>query len=132
MSAFVDTSALYALLVRTEHGHGDVTKLFRRLLADGRPLWTTSYVLVETWALLQHRFGLEAVRDLNEQIVPVLSIEWVSQALHHKAASRLLRANRRDLSLVDCVSFEFMSAEGLGEAMALDRHFAEAGFKVFP
>ena len=37
-----------------------------------------------------------------------------------------------DLSLVDCVSFEFMRAQGLREALALDEDFASAGYRLLP
>jgi len=52
VSVFLDTSALYALLVRTEDGHAEVVRAFRKVLEERRALWTTSYVLVETIALL--------------------------------------------------------------------------------
>jgi predicted nucleic acid-binding protein len=97
-----------------------------RLPDAGRSLWTTSCVIVETVALLQHRFGLAAVRDLTEHVVPALSLEWVSEALHRKRPGRLCREDRRRLSLVDCVSLEAMRAHGPREAVALDRPFAEA------
>ena len=42
MSACLDTSALYALLVRTEERHADVLWSFRALLEERRALWTTS------------------------------------------------------------------------------------------
>jgi predicted nucleic acid-binding protein len=45
---------------------------------------------------------------------------------------RLWRADRRHLTLVDCVSFEFMTRQGLSTALAVDAHFAEAGFSVVP
>jgi predicted nucleic acid-binding protein len=132
VSSFVDTSALYALLVRTEARHRDVAKAFERLLTDGRPLHTTSYCLVETVALLQHRVGLDPVRDLHEHLLPVLEVEWVGGDLHARGYQRLLREDRRRLSLVDCVSFEHMETLGIRDAMALDAHFAEAGFRVLP
>jgi predicted nucleic acid-binding protein len=37
-------------------------------------------------------------------------------------------ARRRDLSLVDCVSFEVMRRNGITRAFAVDRHFQELGF----
>jgi predicted nucleic acid-binding protein len=132
MSAFVDTSALYALLVRTEERHDDVVRAFRKLLEERRPVWTTSYVLVETAALLQHRIGLGPVRDFIEHVVPVLSVEWVSETVHRKGTERLLREDRRRLSLVDCVSLEFMRSQGLRDVLALDPHFAQAGCHLLP
>jgi len=132
VSVFLDTSGLYALLVRSEDRHSDVLRAFRKVLEERRLVWTTSYVLVEAIALLQHRLGLDPVRDVTEHVVPVLSVAWVTEPLHRKGIERLLRADRRRLSFVDCVSLEFMRAEGLREALALDAHFAEAGFRLVP
>lgn len=132
MSVFVDTSGLYKLLVRTEERHTEVVRVFRRVLEEGRTLWTTSYVIVETVALLQHRLGLAPVRDLVEHLVPVLSIEWVTEALHRRGIEHLLRESRRRLSLVDCVSLEFMRSQGLHDVLALDPQFTEAGYHLLP
>lgn len=132
MSVFADTSGLYALLVRTEAGHDETVQAFKALAEEGRPVLTTSYVIVETVALLQHRIGLAPVRDLEDRITPLLTIEWVSRELHSKGMERLFREDRRQLSLVDCVSFEHMRSAGLREALALDPHFEEAGFSLLP
>jgi predicted nucleic acid-binding protein len=80
---FLDTSGLYALLVRSEDRHADVLRVFRKIVEGGHSLWTTSYVLVETVALLQHRLGLDPVRDFTENVVPVLSVAWVTEPLHY-------------------------------------------------
>jgi len=42
VSACLDTSALYALLVRTEERHAGVLRSFHALLEERRALWTTS------------------------------------------------------------------------------------------
>lgn len=132
MSAFVDTSALYALLVRSETEHGLVRAEFERLIGEGRTLKTSNYVLVETSAVLQSRLGLSPVRDLFTSLVPMLEIHWVAAALHQRALERLVRADRRGLSLVDCTSFEVMEAEGVRDALALDDDFAREGFRLMP
>jgi predicted nucleic acid-binding protein len=46
--------------------------------------------------------------------------------------SALLTANRRQLSLVDCVSFEMMRRLGIKTAFTYDRHFSEQGFECLP
>ena len=130
MSVFADTSGLYGLLVGSEEGHTDLVHAFRDVLTGNRPLWTTSYVLIETIALLQNRVGLEPVRDFDEHVLPLLSVEWVSEDLHRRGARRLSMENRRRLSLVDCVSFEFMRQQGISDVLALDRHFEEAGYRL--
>ena len=132
MSAFADTSGLYALLVGSEEGHADLVRAFRNILTESRPLRTTSYVLIETIALLQSRIGLESVRDFDEHVFPLLSVEWVSEDLHRRGARRVSMENRRRLSVVDCVSFEFMRQQGISDVLGLDRHFEEAGYRLLP
>ena len=132
MSVFADTSALYALLVRTETSHERVRAAFAKLLEQARPLRTTSFVLIETLALLQHRIGLAAARDFDEEILPVLRVDWVDEPLYRLGADRLWREDRRHMSLVDCISFELMKREGIRTAFAIDPHFTEAGFDLLP
>lgn len=132
MSVFVDTSALYALLVRTEEEHDTTVAAFERLVRGHRPLHTSNYVLLETTALLQRRFGLPAVRDFDVSLLPLLTVHWVDEPLHRRGVERLLRSNRRQLSLVDCVSFTIMDAEGIEEALALDADFRTQGYRTLP
>lgn len=130
MSVFADTSAFYALMVRTELSHDAVRETFAKLVQGHRPVWTTSFVIVETMALLQQRIGLPAARDFDEQVLPTIRVRWVDETLYRLGTERLWREDRRRLSLVDCVSFEFMQAEGLTTAFAVDRHFSDAGFRL--
>jgi hypothetical protein len=60
------------------------------------------------------------------------AIVRVAETLHRKGVERLLREDRRRLSLVDCVSLEFIRARGLRDVLALDAHFAEAGCRLSP
>jgi predicted nucleic acid-binding protein len=109
-----------------------VTGAFRELAESGRRLVTSNYVLLETTALLQQRFGLAAVRDLEQRLVPVLHVVWLTEPMHRRALERLLRADRRGLSLVDCSSFVVMDAEGIREALALDSEFLRQGYRLLP
>jgi predicted nucleic acid-binding protein len=132
VSVLVDTSALYALLVRTEERRDEVEAALDRFLDEGRLLRTTSYVLVETVALLQHRFGLGAVRDLYSRVLPLMGVTWIDARLHGRAMERLIRADERGLSLVDVASFVVMEQEGIRTALTLDADFERHGFDVLP
>ena len=132
MSIFVDTSALYAVLDADDENHPLADAEWRRLLPGSSPLVTTNYVLVETTALLQHRLGLEAVRTFEQDICPVLGVEWIDEGTHAAGMASVLVAGRRELSLVDCVSFVAMRHLGIREVFAFDRHFADHGFACLP
>lgn len=128
MSVFVDTSALLAVLHTEDANHARAARTFRTLLQTDEELVTTNYVLVETVALLQHRFGLAAVRRFEDDVAPVLALDWIDAEAHAEGTAALLTAGRRELSLVDCVSFACMRRRGLTRAFHFDRHFREQGF----
>jgi predicted nucleic acid-binding protein len=129
---FVDTSAFFAILDRDDDAHASARATWTTLLSRDRPplLLTSSYVLVESFALIQARLGLGAVRELQDALLPVVSVHWVQTHDHAAAVSVLLAANRRRLSLVDCTSFEIMRRLGIQRAFAFDSHFAEQGFEL--
>ena len=125
---FVDTSALYALLDRDDDRHPEASRIWAHLLESGASLWTHSYVLVETFALVQRRLGPEAVRALHYDLLPVLDVVWVDEELHRLAAEALIASGSRSVSLVDRVSFILMRRRGLRTAFAFDEDFSQEGF----
>lgn len=129
---FIDTSAFLALLDADDAHHAGARKAWEDILDSNDLLVTSNYVLVETFALAQSRLGLEAVRALQEDVVPLLRIVWVDGEIHGSAAGAVLTAGRKCLSLVDCVSFEVMRRSGLHCAFTFDRHFREQGLSVTP
>ena len=132
MRIFVDTSAFYALLDRDDKNHQKGKKAWREILEGDSTLVTSNYILVETLALLQSRLGLEAVRGFQEDVVPILKVEFVTPDMHRAGTAALLAAGRRGLSLVDCVSFEVMRDLGIKVAFTFDTHFKEQGFDIIP
>lgn len=130
MSVFVDTSALLAVLDANDQFHPRARAVWTDLIGRAEDLVSTNYVLVETFALAQHRLGMEAVRTLEEDVLPVIRIHWVGEADHQTGVTALLTAGRRQLSLVDCVTFVTMRGLHIKTAFAFDRHFTEQGFEV--
>lgn len=132
MRVFIDTSAFYALLDRDDENHRKAKNAWADLLKNGDTLVTNNYVLVETFALIQHRLGVNAVRGFQNDILPLVNIEFVVPELHRSGVSALLAASRRNLSLVDCISFEMMRTLEVKMAFAFDPHFKEQGFNSLP
>src|SRR4029079_5460350 len=102
MSVFADKSAFYALVIETETTHGSMRAAFHKLLENRRPILTTSFVIIETMALLQQRIGLNAARQFDEGLSPVVRVKWVDEELYRRGTERLWREDSRELSLGEC------------------------------
>ena len=126
---FVDTSAILALLIASDQAHEDAASAFARLREEGAALTTTSYVLVETYALLGRRVGRDAVLDFRHGFAPLFEMTWVDERLHERGLD-LLADRPRGVSLVDAVSFACMRELRIDRAFAFDRHFDREGFEM--
>ena len=127
---FVDTSAILALPVADDPNHAAASRAFTRARKNDVEFVTTSYVLVETYALLGRRLGQLAAQRFRKELAPLFSVRWVDETLHDEGLDLLEDDERRNLSLVDAVSFAAARERGLGTVFAFDRHFVEAGFQL--
>ena len=127
---FVDTSALLALLNPDDSAHRQARTAFERLAAMGAALTTTSYVLVETYALVGRRLGAEAVRAFRESFAPLLDVIWVDETLHEAGLDLLLARKSGRLSLVDAVSFVTIRQRGVDQVFAYDDDFRRERFDL--
>lgn len=127
MSAAVlwDSSAILAVLDRTDTFHA-AAEATTRALADARlPGVTTNYILAEAHNLLLHRLGREIA--LQWLLRPGLEVVQVIASQEERALAILTRYNDKNWSLCDAISFAFMEAHGIREAFTYDHHFAQWG-----
>ena len=132
MKIFIDTAAFLAVLNANDRFHPPAKSAWDEMLLSGASLFSSNYIILETIALLQHRFGIEALRLFESDILPVVEIVWVDETIHKQGMSALLAANRNNLSLVDCTSFEIMRLIGLDYVFTFDSHFREQWFEIIP
>lgn len=128
----MDTAFVLALLDKNDEHHGKAKDLFPRARA-ARELWTTEAILVEigngSSRIPNHRqkaftFIRQYQAATNTQIVNV-STELLDRALD-------LYNSRQDKTwgLTDCISFVVMQDEHLTDALTVDGHFQQAGFRA--
>ena len=129
---YADTSALYALVDAGDRFHAAAAEAFRGLSPDNDLLICSSYVVLETLALIQTRIGMRAVRKWKTEFQPILEIVWVDRQLHEEALTALVAANKPTISLTDWTSFLIMRGRGIEIAFSFDRHFAQQGFRLMP
>ena len=130
MSIFMDTSAFLAVLDADDTEHERAKVIWKHLIMTDELIICSNYVLIETFAIVQRRLGMDALRAFQEDVYPLLNIEWIDESGHRVGVAAVLAASRRKLSLVDCVSFEVMRRLGVNRVFCFDSHFEEQGFKI--
>jgi predicted nucleic acid-binding protein len=128
---YVDTSALLSIIDTRDINHETAVKYWKEQV-ESASFIINSYSMLETIALVQNRLGLNAMRTLVKEILPVIEVDWLGPDEHETAMNNVLTANRRNLSLVDCASFETMRRLRIETVFTFDDHFKEQGFTVIP
>ncbi len=119
----VDTSAYFALLDADDANHAQAR--------EGWRLFTTSFVLAETHALLLNRLSQQiATRFLRDMEQSPTTMVWVTPADVQRAKAIIYQYDDKDFSLTDATSFAVMERLRLPAAFTFDRHFAQYGFTV--
>jgi len=127
---FVDTSAFYALMDRSDKNYEQAAGRWKYLVEKDLYLNTSNYVIVETLAILQSRLGFEAANLWYRDVLSLAEVLWIEGSIHDLAHELWLGLGRRKLSFVDCVSFVTMRHYKIEKVFVFDRHFEEQGFEI--
>lgn len=128
MTAFIDTSACYALVSATDQDHATARSIYTILVERDERLVTTSYVVAESMGLIQHRLGWRPL-ELFAAAVATWDVAWIDAARHRKAEALLFGRRRRAINIVDAASFVVMREMKIETAFAFDDDFKREGFE---
>jgi predicted nucleic acid-binding protein len=123
--AYVDTSALIALMDRSDRHHAG----FRRSFADPPGLITTSLVIAEGhgWFLRRHdRATALRFLDMVAAMSPLI-VEPFGPAQQETAREVLSRFPDQDLTLADAAGLHIMEARRLKACWSTDFHLSLTG-----
>jgi len=123
---------VFALVNLRDSWHERAVVWSTRIESETRPLLTTDFILMEIGD------GLAAVRSRQRavQIIQTLrsstlvEIVPASRALAEAALETYETRVDKDWGMTDCSSFLVMRERGLSEALTVDRHFRQAGFRA--
>lgn len=120
--AFVDSSAIIAMVNRGDPTHEQVVAAYHELVDSGYHLFTTDYVIAETLQLLDLRFGADLARQwLREQRLPIYHAD--EQDVRRAIAMITSARSGTRLSMTDAVSSVVMERLGVSDAFAVDPEF---------
>ncbi len=120
--AFVDSSAIVAMVDGNDNTHGAAVSAYAELLQQGYKLFTTNHVIAETVDLLNAGVGSDIARRwLRDHRLPIYHADEQDE----RRAKVLVISSRspRGLSYVDAVSLVVMEKFGVADAFAVDPHF---------
>lgn len=129
---FIDTSFIVALFNRRDKYHRAAQRAAAALNDPRRPKFTTEAVITEVGNAMSsapYRAGAVAIID-SLRSNPTLEVISVSPALFNQAYTLYAARLDKDWGLTDCISFVVMQQRGIIDALTVDRHFEQAGFRV--
>ena len=126
----IDTSAVYALLDRSDNNHDQAKAILKQLQVEKFIPLLTNYIEAECHALITTKLGAELGRKwLRENSWPVERAEAEDEI----AAKELIyQYTDKDFTLVDAITFIIMQRLNIQKAFAFDRHFVQMGYQVLP
>jgi uncharacterized protein len=131
---FIDTGAFVALRNRAEREHTRARETLGALVSERATLVTSNYVFAETYTALLIRAGRKEAIEWGRRFRAGDAIELIriDEGLERDAWSILESHDDKSWSYVDATSFALMDREGIVEAFAFDRHFAQRGLLLTP
>ena len=129
-AVFLDTNGWLALLNATDSLHSAASSAWAALIARGKRVVLTDWVVAETGNGLARSRGrkrFSAAVDLIRSS-PMADLVSVSQPLFERAIELYTLRSDKDWGLIDCASFLVMKDQGISQAFTNDRHFEQAGF----
>jgi len=128
----IDTGAFYAFADASDAHHADAVAIFSVLMGNRDFLFTTSFVVAETHALLLNRLNQSAatqfLQDMEEGTQ--ISVIWVIPTDVKQARTLIYRFADKKFSLTDATSFIVMERLQLSHAFTFDRNFTQYGLTV--
>ena len=125
---FVDTSAVYALVDRSDARHQAARETLEALRQRRAQPLLTNFIVAECHALLLTRLGGAIARSWL--IKNAWAIERITEDDESRARAIIERYADKTFSFTDATSFAAMERLGVKAAFAFDPHFRQFGFQI--
>lgn len=128
---FLDTSAIYSFTDKNDE-RGPLIENFLR--EHHVVLITTNFILAESLSLITKRQGKQMGIRIGELLhkSSFVNLYYLDKPAQEEAWIYYKKYKDKDFDFIDSTSFIFCKEQGINEALTLDRHFSQMGFKTFP
>ena len=131
---FVDTGAFIGRYIAKDEHHRLSTSSWSVLEKSKERLFTSNFVLDETFTLLGRRAGYAFAAARARAILSSSAIMILRPTKYDEIEAVKLFEKYADqfVSYTDCISFVLMSSNKIERAFTFDSHFGMAGFTIIP
>ena len=130
---FIDTGAFLGRYIKKDQYHKKALSGWRRLSREIQPLYTSNFVLDETFSLLTRRAGYAFAAERARAIYSseILTILRPEEQDERSALHLFEKYGDQEVSFTDCISFVLMQNSEITQAFTFDKHFRYAGFELW-
>ena len=134
-AVFIDTWGWLTLNDAGERRHKEVAELYRRLIAQEKVLYTTSFVLDETFTLFFKRLNSHQAKRSVLQLSEAFStnqfqlIQIDADRFAQAQVLRLKYLDKPQISFTDLTSMVVMQEFNLSHVLTEDAHFTQVGLQ---
>ena len=129
-AVFLDTAGLLANWDSSAERHSAARKTYQELLAQRRPVLTSTFVMLECGNSASRRPYRAAMARFREEMEAAQLLITPDERDWRAAWTAYARGEAGDAGIVDHVSFVIMRRLGIIDAFTNDRHFKAAGFNT--
>jgi len=124
LKVFIDTGAFCALSIPKDQHNSTAKVIYEQIQCDKAILYTSVYVLDETYTLLKNRGShATAVKFMDELEKCPINILMISEDIEKSAKNIFRKFDDKRLSFTDCTSFALINKFGFKAVFAFDEHF---------
>ena len=133
MKLLVDTWGWLTLRDRRERWHDEVNAFFQDFLDQHGMIYTTDYILDETFTMLYRRLPLSLAKESVELMDKSISqgyviLEWIIPSRFEKAKQlRIQFHDKPTISFTDLTSMVVMKDLNINQILTEDEHFLQIG-----
>ena len=124
----VDTSAIYALLDRSDANHERAATLLKKMRGEGCMVILTNFIVAEAHALILAKLGHGLARSWLKGLC--WPVERVTAEDEERAREIIYTYEDKTFSYTDATTFAVMERMEIKKAFAFDKHFAQFGFSL--